>query len=98
VGVTLRSLSGVPSATTNGCRCSTPPVAFALVSTDRSTDRDVRIHVLRNTKSGMSPEDCGFCSQSVVHGPRWRGIGQGYEADLRMIAEAGFRVAELVEA
>ena len=24
--------------------------------------------------------------------------GQGYEADLRMIADAGFRVAELVEA
>src|SRR5262245_25545414 len=27
--------------------------------------KEVRIHVLRNAKSGACPEDCGFCSQSV---------------------------------
>ncbi|MGH7513581.1 MAG: biotin synthase BioB [Gemmatimonadales bacterium] len=34
----------------------------------RAHGREVRIHVLRNAKSGLCPEDCAFCSQSVAHG------------------------------
>lgn len=30
--------------------------------------RRVRVHVLRNAKSGACPEDCSFCSQSLRHG------------------------------
>ena len=31
----------------------------------RTHGREVRIHVLQNAKSGLCPEDCAFCSQSV---------------------------------
>jgi biotin synthase len=33
---------------------------------ERHHGRDVRIHVLRNGTSGLCPENCAFCSQSVA--------------------------------
>jgi len=41
--------------------------------------RTVKIHVLLNAKSGLCPEDCGFCSQSSVaegHVEKYRLLGK----------------------
>lgn len=32
--------------------------------------RVVKVHILKNAKSGICPEDCSFCSQSLVHRSR----------------------------
>lgn len=40
----------------------------AFVVRERFHGRRVRVHVLRNAKSGVCPEDCTFCSQSLRHG------------------------------
>ena len=45
-----------------GRRCCGPPTPFAA----RHFGRRVKLCVLNNARSGLCPEDCGYCSQSAV--------------------------------
>jgi biotin synthase len=47
--------------------------------------RRVSLHVLENAKLGACPEDCGFCSQSSVHGGS--GASPSGEAAMKSVAE-----------
>lgn len=75
-------LKGEPIARDDAYRIATAPddellailhAAFRLRS--RYHDRRVRLHVLQNAKSGVCPEDCKFCSQSLKHNTDVRRYG-----------------------
>lgn len=54
--------------------------------------REVRVHVLRNAKSGACPEDCSFCSQSVRHGADVERYGMETVEDLVAGAQRAVRM------